>query len=260
MIQVDHRQRVCHITLDRPAKRNALTMRMCQDIVAAVSSAEERDDIGCILFTANGSAFCAGMDLGESSPVDELTVIHEQLFTLGARARKPIIVAVNGPALAGGLGLAAQGHIVIASPNATFGLPEIRIGFWPFVVYRAIESAVGKRRALELSLTGAPFTAEQACAWGFVQQIQSEPNQDAAQLAQIVAEASPLAMELGLRYVREAEGKSSREAGGIAAALRAQLIASPDYTQRTAAYKKHVEGASVPPDNDENPQRFGRDA
>jgi len=148
-----------------------LTLQMCKDIVAAVRSAETRSDIGCTLITANGSVFCAGMDLNEDPPMDELLQVHEELFTLGAQAVKPIVVAVNGAALAGGLGLVAQGHVVLASPNAVFGLPEVRIGFWPFVVYRAVEAGLGKRRALELSLTGASFQAAQAMAWGLVHHI-----------------------------------------------------------------------------------------
>ena len=150
-ILVHDHYRVLHLTLNRPTKRNALTMQMCKDIVAAVKSAESRNDIGCTLISANGSVFCAGMDLTEEPPVDELLKVHEELFTLGANARKPIVIGVNGAALAGGLGLVAQGHVVLASPNAVFGLPEVRIGFWPFVVYRAVESALGKRRTLELS-------------------------------------------------------------------------------------------------------------
>lgn len=234
----DH-YRVLHLTLNRPTKRNALTLQMCKDIVAGVRSGEARKDIGCILISANGSVFCAGMDLDESAPIDEMLEIHEQLFTLGAQSAKPIVVAVSGAALAGGLGLVAQGHVVLASPNAVFGLPEVRIGFWPFVIYRAVEAALGKRRTLELSLTGNSFQAQQAADWGLVHQIHSvaEIHTISKAVAREVAKASPLAVSLGLRYVREAEGKSPAEAGAIASILRAELAASGDYKEGIEAFK-----------------------
>jgi enoyl-CoA hydratase/carnithine racemase len=242
-IVVEDHDRVLHLILNRPAKRNALTMQMCKDIVAAVRSAESRNDVGCTLISANGTVFCAGMDLSEDAPVDQLLPVHEQLFTLGAQTLKPIVVAVNGAALAGGLGLAAQGHIVLASPNASFGLPEVRIGFWPFVVYRAIEAAVGKRRALELSLTGASFATEQALAWGLVHRVHSDADlqESAKKFAREIARSSPRAISLGLEYVRDAEGKSLREAGEIAATLRAKLMASGDYKEGTAAFREKRE-------------------
>ncbi len=235
--------RVRHLVLNRPAKRNALTLQMCRDIVATVRAAESCNDIGCTLISANGRVFCAGMDLGEDPPVEELAEAHEQLFTQGAKAVKPIVVAVNGAALAGGFGLAVQGHIIFASETASFGLPEVRIGFWPFVVYRAVEAALGKRRALAVSLMGIPFSAHEALAWGFVQELHSNEGlvPAAMKVARQLAGASPLAVSLGLQYVRETEGKTAQEAGEIAAVLRKKLMASDDFKEGTAAFKEKRE-------------------
>ena len=240
-ILVRDQDRVLHLTLNRAAKRNALTMQMCKDIVAAVKTAEERNDVGCILMSAEGSVFCAGMDLSEGAPVDELIAVHGKLFTLGANAKKPIVIAVNGAAIAGGMGLVAQGHIVLASHNAVFSLPEVRLGFWPFMVYRAVEAALGKRKTLELSLTGKSFDAIQS--FGLVQQIHppAEVLEKAEHLARELAKNSPLAMAAGLQYVREAEGKSASEAGELAARLRAELMASADYKEGTAAFREKRE-------------------
>lgn len=251
-ILVHDQDRVRHLILNRSSKRNALSMQMCKDIVASVRSVESRNDIGCILISSHSSVFSAGMDLHEDPSADELVHVHEELFTLGAHVLKPIVIAVNGVALAGGLGLVAQGHIVLASPNALFGLPEVRIGFWPFVVYRAVEKALGKRKALELSLTGASFDVQQALAWGLVHQIHPVPDihDRASGVAREIAKFSPLAVTSGLRYVCDAEGKSAREAGEIAAALRAKLMASGDYQEGTAAFreKREPRWPSMPPD------------
>jgi enoyl-CoA hydratase/carnithine racemase len=239
-ILIDDSERIRHLTLNRAHKRNALTLQMCADLVEAVQSAQSRAEIGCVLISARGSVFCSGMDLAESAPMEELLKVHEQLFTLGARSVKPIVVAVNGAALAGGLGLAAQGHVVFASPNAIFGLPEVRIGFWPFIVYRSVEAAFGRRRALQLSLTGDNFDAQQASAWGLVHEVCSPDEIDAASrnAALAIARSSPLAISSGMQYVRAAEGKSLKEAGELAAGYRAQLLASADFKEGTTARKE----------------------
>jgi len=242
-IEVHEHYRVLHLTLNRPTKRNALTLQMCKEIVAAVKSAEHRNDIGCTLISAAGNVFCAGMDLSEGPDVSEMLAVHEELFTLGAKARKPIVVGVNGAALAGGMGLVAQGHVVVASPNAVFGLPEVRIGFWPFVVYRAVEAAIGSRRTLALSLTGKSFPAQRALDWGLVHQIQeaAELHDASKGLAREIAKSSPMAITSGMKYVLEADGKSSQEAGEIAARLRAELMDSGDYKEGTAAFREKRE-------------------
>src|SRR5258708_25020830 len=82
-----------------------------------------------------------------------------------------IVAAVHGTALAGGTGLAANAHIVIASEDATFGLTEMRIGLWPFVIFRAVVDAVGERRAVELGITGRIVDAREALALGLVHQV-----------------------------------------------------------------------------------------
>src|SRR5205085_7178108 len=109
-------------------------------------SAERDPQIGAIIFTANGKSFCAGMDIEEITHADTGAIgqVHEQLFTIGARLSKPLIAAVHGAALGGGTGLVANCHIVIAGEDATFGLTEIRLGLWPFLVFRAVAGAVGE--------------------------------------------------------------------------------------------------------------------
>src|SRR5580700_6007261 len=144
------------VALNRPEKRNALDSATCRDLLDAFRKAESDPAIGAILLCGNGPAFCAGMDLKEALAADQsgLADLHERLFTTIQRARKPMIAAVHGAALAAGTGLAANAHMVIASPDAQFGLTEIRIGLWPVIVFRAVARAIGERRATELSLTG----------------------------------------------------------------------------------------------------------
>jgi enoyl-CoA hydratase/carnithine racemase len=222
---------------------------MCNDLVKAIDEAQGRADIGCILISAAGSVFCSGMDLdetGDDGASAELLKVHEKLFTAGATSLKPIIVSVNGPALAGGLGLVAQGHVVIASESAVFGLPEIRIGFWPFVVYRSVEAALGVRRTLH------SFHAREAADWGLVHQIcpAAELNERAKGVARELGKSSPLAIRAGLEYVHSSEDKPWRQAGEIAASLRAKLMESDDFKEGIAAfkYKREPHWPSLPLD------------
>src|SRR3954447_9393687 len=175
---VERKRRILRLTLNRPEKRNALTSGMCQAIVDAVDSVQTDDEIGVVLLMAHGQVFCAGMDLDEASDLEtgKLDEVHERLFTLGITSRKPIVVCVNGAALGGGLGLVAQGHVVTASSGAVFGLPEIRIGLWPFLIYRAVEAAIGPRITLELSLTGRLFQRPEGMDWGLGPPV-ATPNQ-----------------------------------------------------------------------------------
>ena len=246
--------RVLHLTLNRQGKRNALTGEMCMGIVHAIEEAQRRDDIGAILLSAAGSVFCAGMDLDEvsDSNATDLLEAHDRVFTIGATSLKPLVISVNGAALGGGLGLVAQGHVVIASELAVFGLPEIRIGLWPLVVYRAVESALGSRRTLELSLTGEFVRPPQALDWGLVHQ--SCPSAEIAERGKVIArelaKASPQALTTGMRYFHESRGKSWKEAGELAGKLRTELMASGDFKEGVAAFKEKREPRwpSMPPE------------
>lgn len=240
-VLVEEKCRVLHVTLNRPDKRNALSAGMCSDMVKAIRSVQKRHDIGAILIAAVGQVFCAGMDLDEAAnmPDDELADIHEDLFTIGSNSLKPIVVCVNGAALGGGLGLVAQGHVVIAAQGAVFGLPEVRIGLWPFLVYRGLEAAVGPRRTLELSLTGRMFPAHDAFLWGLVHHVcpPAEVVDRAKAAARDLAKSSPTAVAAGLQYFHGSRGKSVRDAGELAKTLRRQLMQSDDFKEGYEAFK-----------------------
>ncbi len=241
-VLIAKKNRVLHITLNRPAKRNALTLEMSNTIASAIEDAQHAADIGCISFTAAGAVFCAGMDLEEAGDVDEqeLSKAHERLFSLGRESLKPIVMAVDGAALGGGLGLVAQGHYVFASEAAAFGLPEIRVGLWPFLVYRSLTAALGPRRVLALSLTGEYFHAAEALDWGLVQRISPalEVEDHAAAMARHLSKASPEAIRTGMQYVRDSIGKEWSGAGELAAQSRRSLMATADYQEGRQAFKE----------------------
>lgn len=242
---VERKDRVLHLTLNRPDKRNALNAELCASIVKAIRSAQKHNEVGAILIEAAGRAFCAGMDLDEAVAMhdDEQADLHDDLFTIGAVSDKPIVLCVNGPALGGGLGLVAQGHVVVASQTAIFGLTEIRIGLWPLLVYRAVEAALGARRTLELSLRGRTFSTDEALAWGLVHHVYApaEVSDRANAIASGLAKASPAAIACGMQYFHGSRDKSWNDAGELAKSLRRGLIDSDDFREGYRAFKEKRE-------------------
>jgi len=235
--------RLLRLTLNRPQKRNALNLELCRALVAALEAAAHDPKVGAILLNGNGKSFCAGMDLDEIGPADDgaLGMVHEQLFTIGSRLSKPLIAAVHGAALAGGTGLVANCHIVIASQDATFGLTEIRLGLWPFLVFRAVAAAVAERRTVELSLTGRIFGAAEAREIGLVHQVVGSAGDlvaGALEVASAIAESSPTAVQSGLRSVQAARGKDWKQAGEISQQVRREVFASPDFQEGVRAFRE----------------------
>ncbi len=240
MLQKDQHGRVLRIALDRPEKRNALSIQLCRAILETVGSAVRDPGIGAILITGNGKSFCAGMDLDEVArgATEETNSLQEQLFTLGARTQKPLIAAVHGAALGGGTGFVANCHIVVASPDATFGLTEIRLGLWPFLVYRAMELAVGERRSTELALTGRIFGSEEAKALGLVHEVAADVQTRAMEVAQSVATFSPSAIHNGLSFVQEVRGMGWEEAGRVARRVRDWVFTGSDFQEGLRAFRE----------------------
>jgi enoyl-CoA hydratase/carnithine racemase len=238
LIEITRHGRVFQIALNRPEKRNALNLALCSELVEAFDEADADNWVGSILLTGNGGAFCAGMDLHEvlEAHASRLTEVHERLFTTIGRIRKPVIAAVHGPALAGGTGLAANAHIVVASPNAEFGLTEIRLGLWPILVFRVCQLAMGERRTAELSLTGRIFKAEEAMRYGLVTEIAADPQQRALEIARSVSEYSPVALFAGLDYIHQIRVLDWSHAGSLGHKMRDRLMESADFKEGVRAF------------------------
>jgi enoyl-CoA hydratase/carnithine racemase len=236
--------RILHLTLNRPEKRNALDASLCKSMVEAMETAALDSAIGAILLTATGKSFCAGMDLAEieqGPDTTEINSLHERLFTLGARITKPIVAAVQGAALGGGTGLVANCHIAVAAPDANFGLTEIRLALWPFLIYRAVTAALGERRTIELALTGRIFDAAEAREILLVHEVAQDPVARALEIARAVAAFSPVAIQRGLEFAQQVRGRGPKEAGKIAQEFRNQMFAGPDFKEGIRAFRERRE-------------------
>lgn len=242
VLQVAREGGVLRLTLNRPEKKNALNRELCEALVSAVEQSWTDPDVGSVLLESKGDSFCAGMDLTEAGTdtVEDLNRLHERLFTLGARASKPIVAAVGGPALGGGVGLVANAHIAVAAQGTGFGLTEIRVGMWPFTIWRAVSAAIGERRSTALALTGRIFSVNEALQWGLVQEVAPafEVDDRATATAHHLAESSRQAIAAGFDFIRATRGQEPDRAGTLAAEFRTRAFASSDFREGLDAFRE----------------------
>jgi len=238
VIEASQQGRVLHLALNRPEKRNALDSSLCRAMLTAFAQAEADPSIGVILLSGNGPSFCAGMDLKEAIDpgAGDLTSLHERLFTVINRIGKPIVAAVQGSVVGGGIGLAANAHIVIAEPNTKFGLTEIKIALWPVIIFRALMLAIGERRATELSITGRFFSAREALEYGLVTEIVESPLERAQQRAAEIARYSAYALARGMEYSRRIRTMSWEDGGNLGRLMRDDLMSQPEFEKSVKAF------------------------
>lgn len=168
---------VARLTIDREPARNALSATAVAALMDALDRADGDPLVRCVVLTGAGDrVFCSGGDLS-SMQGDGFLDGHEgrrryaQLLARFHQTRKPTVARVNGHALAGGLGLALACDLAVAVDSAAFGVPEIDRGLFPMMVLALLQRHVGRKRALELLLTGDRLSAGQAFEWGLVNRV-----------------------------------------------------------------------------------------
>lgn len=197
---------VALLRLHRPAVLNALNLALRQALAEAFTRLEADAQVKVIVLAGGERAFCAGADLNEyvdATPTDIIARRMDRLWAAISGCRKPVIAAVRGHALGGGCELAMHADVIIAGEGARFGQPEVLIGLMPGGgATQRLTRAVGKFRAMQLLLSGAPVTAAQALAMGLA----SEVAPDAQVEPRAVALAAQLARgpQQALQFIKEA--------------------------------------------------------
>ena len=204
-IQISDDAGVATITLNRPDKRNAISFELIDELRRGLDEVEKSPALVVIL-TAAGKAFCSGMDLENLKALlgrspdqnlkDSQTMVG--LFRALYEFPKVTIAAVNGPAIAGGTGLALLCDFTLAVPEARFGYTEVRIGFVPAIVSTFLLRQIGEKQARDLLLTGRIFTADEAHRMGLVNEIVALDKlmDRARELAAQLMENSPASLRL----------------------------------------------------------------
>ncbi len=204
---------VLTVTLNRPEKKNALNPVLLRELAFALAHAQHNPDVWLVVLTAAGDTFCAGMDLkamagGETG--ETVSTIPEpaepvRLGELMNSLTKPSIAAVPGPVWAGGFLLVAGCTWLVAAEHATFGLPEVRRGLFPFQVMDSLlQLGIAPRRVLNWCLRGETLTAAEALEIGLVSELSGKENLNAAvqRLVDELLTLSPTALQFGLDAYR----------------------------------------------------------
>jgi enoyl-CoA hydratase len=189
LLALGHRDGVAVVTLERPQKRNALSIELRVELADAFERLGADRGTGCIVLTGAGTAFCAGMDTtqfgGDPAHRRRLVETSTGAFRAVGRCPKPVVAAVNGPALAGGFALALLCDLRIAARSATFGYPELPIGIPPS--YASARAALSPAVARELCLTGRVIDSAEALRLGVAGEVC--PDEDVLDRAVSVATA-----------------------------------------------------------------------
>ena len=201
---VDLNPPLATVTLNRPARRNALSLQLMQDLAASLLDIGANQEISVIILAGAGPAFCAGHDLtemlgGDRDSYRQVFDVCTDLMTEIQRVPQPVIAQVDGMATAAGCQLVASCDLVIASDRARFATPGVRIGLFCSTPMVPLTRAIGRKRALEMLLTGDPIDAKTACEWGLVNRVVSSEQLPEAvrELACRIAQASPLVVRIG---------------------------------------------------------------
>jgi enoyl-CoA hydratase len=228
------------ITLNRPAKRNAMDGAMARGLAAAVDTLDADPDLVVGVLTGAGGTFCAGMDLAAFLAGDLPDVPGRGLGGITRTPpATPLIAAVEGYALAGGCELALACDLIVAAEDATFGLPEVTRGLFAGAgglvrLPRRIPPAI----ALEHALTGDPLTAEDAARWGLVNRLTPPGGalQGALDLAGRIARNGPLAVRTTKQVVQSAPDWPADELWDRQQALLDEVFASADAREGAQAF------------------------
>lgn len=215
---------VATLTLNRPKVLNALNPALIDALIAELERCEADEQIRAVVLTGGPRVFAAGADIKAMAEASPATMLISRTFDRWARIaafRKPLIAAVSGYALGGGCELAMMCDMIVASETAQFGQPEINLGIIPGIGgTQRLTRAIGPYRAMELVLTGATISAQEAYQYGLVNRVAPVEQflQEAQRLAATVAEKAPLAVQLAKEAVRAAAETTLRE--GLAIELR----------------------------------------
>ena len=233
------RGKVAVLTLARPERRNALSRALRADLAAALAWAEGEDTVRAVVLTGAGKAFCAGLDLAELESTlaydeaehrrdsEALAELYLRLLTLS----KPVVAAVNGPAVAGGAGLVTACDLAVMGSSATLGYTEARIGFVAALVGVLLVRQVGEKHARDLLLSARLVGAEEAERLGIVNSVVADGDvlEAACVKAAELARNAPGSLALTKRLLLEAPGRPLEEglrlavANNVAARTGAEL-------------------------------------
>jgi enoyl-CoA hydratase len=242
VIERERRGRIEILTIARPEARNAVNGDVAQEMEAALDDLEADDDVWAVVVTGQGPVFSAGADLKAIAAGRGLELVTKRGGFGGITQRefpKPLIAAVNGPALAGGFEIVLSCDLVVAADDAVFGLPEVKRGLFAAAGgLLRLPKRVPLALATEIAITGDTIDAERAHALGLVNRVvpREQVLDEALALAGRIAENAPLSVRNSLRMVREAGDLSEQDAWRRSGELGGEVGRSNDAIEGATAF------------------------
>ena len=236
---------IATITLNVPEKRNAISSQMVGELREAFQQAE-KGPARVVILTGQGKAFCAGMDLGElqelaketqEKNIEDAWRLSKMLYRLYSFP-KPVIAAVNGPAIAGGCMLATLADFTVAVPEAKFGYPEVKLGFMPALVVVFLRRQVADRAARALLLTGRIIGATEAYRIGLVAEIAASEKlmERAHEIAAELIAASPTSIARTKKFMLAFDDAALQAELEQAVQANADIRSTPDFKEGIASF------------------------
>jgi methylglutaconyl-CoA hydratase len=242
---LSHEAKIATLTLNRPDKRNAISYELIDELLAALEEIAA-SDAHVLIIIGSGKAFCSGMDLDNLKALTHRTESDNlndsqkmaHLFRSIYEFRLPTIAAVNGPAIAGGCGIATLCDFTIASTEAKFGYTEVRIGFIPAIVSTFLVRQVGEKIARDLLLTGRIITSEEAHRIGLVTDVVSpeELMPRANSIAGVLCENSPASVRATKRLLAAFAGNELDEQIRLAVEENARIRTTEDFREGVSSF------------------------
>ncbi len=239
-VEYSVRDDVGYIVLDNPPV-NILSQAMMDEIAAVLEDVAADASLKALAFTAKGKAFSAGADVGEHEPERAAGMISSfgRLFRRLDALELPVVMAVQGAALGAGFELAMMADVLLAGEDATFGQPEIRLGFFAPVGVVELPALVGRAKAIEMTCSGRTYGAAEMRDCGFVSRVVPAAELDEALEATLkdFRRASALVMRLNVRTLKKLRGRPFGEALGEAERVfLEELMAAEDPREGIAAF------------------------
>ncbi len=212
---------IATVTINRPNRRNALSGAVVKGLTKKFRELSDSDEVTVVVITGAGDkAFCAGGDLMDQQMGGGALAMHEDrggfadMLLAMNESTKPLIARVNGHALGGGFGLMLNCDIAVGSTNASFGTPEIKVGLFPMMIMAVIQRNIGRKKSMEMMLTGKRLSAEEAQEHGIINYAVAPDELDAivGELAERVAGFSPAVLKLGRRAFYKTQDMSFEQA------------------------------------------------
>jgi len=233
---------VARLTFDRP-KHNVLNIEMMDELNGQLDSLATDGSLKCVVLAAAGPSWCAGVEVADHKPelVDEMIATFNGIFERVQRMAVPTIAAVQGACLGGGMEVAMACDIIIASPKAIFGQPEIKLGFFPPYAAIRLPQLVGPARAVEICTTGRRYKAEAAQRMGLVAHLSGDTDfqETVDGIVNEISMCSPLIIRLNKRAVNQHLGLDFKQAlSGVSDLFLNTLMKTEDTLEGIASFEE----------------------